>query len=59
MSSLIKQIAARSRLKDQIKQEASIYEDAIKSGSKFSDYYQSKLDKLNVSLAELNSSAKK
>jgi len=56
MSSVIKQIAARSRLKDQIKKEASIYEDAIKGGSKFSEYYKSKLEKLNTRLSELNSS---
>tara|TARA_B110000908_G_C10002195_1_gene334632 strand:- start:291 stop:470 length:180 start_codon:yes stop_codon:yes gene_type:complete len=58
MSSIIKQIAARSRLKDQIKKEASIYIEAIKNKSKFSEYYQGKLDELNSRLNELNNSSK-
>jgi hypothetical protein len=57
MALTLKEKIAKSIRTDQINKEASIYKDAIKSGSKFSAYYQSKLDKLNVSLDELNVSS--
>jgi len=58
MSLSLKEKIAHSQRVNQLTQEASIYEDAIKNNSKFSEYYKSKLEKLNDSLYELNSSLK-
>lgn len=46
----LKEKVLRQRKIDQIKQEVSIYEDAIKSGSKFSDFYATKAALLNEKL---------
>ena len=51
----LKEKIARTRKVDQLKEEMSIYDDAVESGSKFSDYYATKSaaiqEKLNVILA--------
>jgi|TARA_B110000908_G_C10019852_1_gene342423 hypothetical protein len=50
MELTLKEKIARSRLTDSIKQEISNYEDAIKSGSKFSDFCATKITLLNEKL---------
>lgn len=69
MSSIIKQIAARSLLKekiliqkkiDYVKQEIKNYEMAIKVGRNpsFNAYNEIKISKLTISLNELNNGSK-
>tara|TARA_R110000764_G_scaffold203354_1_gene288581 strand:+ start:368 stop:544 length:177 start_codon:yes stop_codon:yes gene_type:complete len=47
----LKEKIAKSRLRDQLKQERQIYLDAIQGGSKFSEFYTTKADELTEQLA--------
>tara|TARA_R110000803_G_scaffold133911_1_gene201035 strand:- start:763 stop:924 length:162 start_codon:yes stop_codon:yes gene_type:complete len=53
MALTLKEKIAKSRLRDQLKQERQIYLDAIDNGSKFSDFYATKAALLNEKLAAI------
>ena len=46
----LKEKIARARKVDQLKEEMSIYDDAIKGGSKFSDFYATKAAALKADI---------
>tara|TARA_R110000823_G_scaffold4313_1_gene16730 strand:+ start:568 stop:798 length:231 start_codon:yes stop_codon:yes gene_type:complete len=50
----LKEKIAQSQQINQLKSEMSIYDDAIKSGSKFSDYYETKAAAIKAKLFQLN-----
>tara|TARA_R110000765_G_scaffold5054_1_gene15753 strand:+ start:437 stop:601 length:165 start_codon:yes stop_codon:yes gene_type:complete len=50
----LKEKIAQSQQINQLKIELSIYDDAIKSGSKFSDYYETKAAAIKAKLFQLN-----
>lgn len=53
MELTLKEKIAKSRLRDQLKQERQIYLDAIDNGSKFSEFYTIKADELTEQLAAI------
>ena len=53
----LKEKIARARKVDQLKEEMSIYDDAIKGGSKFSDFYATKAAAIREELDVITSSS--
>ena len=51
----LKEKIAQSQQLSQLRLEMSVYDDAIKSGSKFSDFYATKSAAIKAKLFQLNS----